>query len=127
MTSARKTIEKKEPDFRQAEEEFRATDKELERRAALEESLRVEENRLKGLKAEMKSYEDRIKAVDREIELVGGDSIQRKRTEVRQASDRYAATQKEINSTKVRLRSAKKAIVQLGEESERVKKEITDA
>ena len=127
MASVRKNIEKKQAEAAEAETERKATEGDRAKCEALEKAVQVEENHLKGLKAEMKSYQDRVKAVEKEIELVGGDSIQRKRAEVKKAADHYASTQKEINSTKVKVRSTRKAIVQLGEENTRLQKEIADA
>ena len=74
----------------------------------------------------MKSYEDRIKAVDKEIDQVGGETIQKRRREVKSAKDRHATMQKEISSTKVKLRSAQKSIKQLEEENVRLSKDIQD-
>lgn len=83
--------------------------------------------KLKGLQAEIKSYEDRIKAIDKEIELVGGDTIQKRRRELKATTDRYSSMQKEISSTKVKLRATHKAIKQLEEENVRLAKDVSDA
>lgn len=83
--------------------------------------------KIKGIQSEMKSYEDRIKSVDKDIENVGGESIQKRRREVKAAKDRHSTLQKEISSTKVKLRSADKAIKQLEEENGRLLKDVQDA
>lgn len=85
-----------------------------------------EENKLKGIKSEMKGYQDKIKAVDHDIELVGGDAIQKKRRDLKAAIDRSSSLQKELSSTKVKIRSNQKSIQQLTEENTRLDKEIAD-
>ena len=82
---------------------------------------------MKGLQSEIKSYEDRIKAIDKEIELVGGEAIQKRRRELKATADQHASMQKEISSTKVKLRATHKAIKQLEEENIRLAKDVSDA
>ena len=66
---------------------------------------------MKGLQSEIKSYEDRIKAIDKEIELVGGEAIQKRRRELKATADQHASMQKEISSTKVKLRATHKVML----------------
>ena len=75
---------------------------------------------MKGLQSEIKSYEDRIKAIDKEIELVGGEAIQKRRRELKATADQHG-------STKVKLRATHKAIKQLEEENIRLAKDVSDA
>ena len=82
---------------------------------------------MKGLQSEIKSYEDRIKAIDKEIELVGGEAIQKRRRELKATADQHTSMQKEISSTKVKLRATHKAIKQLEEENVRLAKDVSDA
>lgn len=75
----------------------------------------------------MKGHQDAMKGIDKEIELVGGDVIQRKRRDLKAAIERSSTLQKELSSTKVKIRSNKKSIQQLSEENKRLEKEIADA
>lgn len=75
----------------------------------------------------MKSFEEREKALENDIERVGGQTIQKMRQAVKAAVSRHSGIQKEISATKVKLRAAKKAIVSCDEESGKFSKGIEDS
>ena len=75
----------------------------------------------------MKSFEEREKALENDIERVGGQTIQKMRQAVKAAGSRHSGIQKEISATKVKLRAAKKAIVSCDEESGIFSKGIEDS
>lgn len=58
----------------------------------------------------MKSFEEREKALENDIERVGGQTIQKMRQAVKAAVSRHSGIQKEISATKVKLRAAKKRL-----------------
>lgn len=136
VNSLRDQLEKKQLDLTKAKEEFDSAEKSKPHIEELQVSdctpdkqqtvISREENKLKGIKSEMKGYQDKIKAVDRDIELVGGDAIQKKRRDLKAAIDRSSSLQKELSSTKVKIRSNQKSIQQMTEENTRLDKEIAD-
>lgn len=80
-----------------------------------------------GIRAEMKSFEEREKALENDMERVGGQNIQKMRQAVKAAVSRHSGIQKEISATKVKLRAAKKAIISCDEESGKFSKGIEDS
>lgn len=136
VNSLRDQLEKKQLDLTKAKKEFDSAEKSKSHIEELQVSfyspdkqqtvISREENKLKGIKSEMKGYQDKIKAVDRDIELVGGDAIQKKRRDLKAAIDRSSSLQKELSSTKVKIRSNQKSIQQMTEENTRLDKEIAD-
>ena len=75
----------------------------------------------------MKSFEEREKALENDMERVGGQNIQKMRQAVKAAVSRHSGIQKEISATKVKLRAAKKAIISCDEESGKFSKGIEDS
>ena len=127
VRSLESTLEKKEKSLQTLSHDQHMIEAEFPRMKALERAVQESDERLGSLQKELSEFESQLEHFDEVLNHIGGESIQQKRQELEEVSKKVNTLQKRLSSARVQIRSSSKLISQLGEENERIDKDVKDA